>query len=150
MAERGFLWTTDLAFAGLLCLATLVLVFTYAANQYARQTDRLSGEYTRQTAQDIAESFLKNRNTDNPLLGACARDDALHRVLSNQLDPVLLHQITPKNRSGDFYIAAIRLEYFNRDPEIILDTPRTQNCQTIPRIVLIDNQKTILQLTICQ
>jgi hypothetical protein len=150
LAEKGFVFSADLAVAAiamLLLLGIALLHFDSAKENALSAGERFSLQ--RKTL-FLADSLVKNRNTGQPNLGAAAFDPAKHRVLSNELDTGLLRK-AGENAQGGSGIKEISLVQFGgKEREIFYSQESLQqDCMAVDRIVIAGGKKSIVRVTAC-
>lgn len=99
----------------------------------------------------LTESLIKNRNETLPQYGSAVFSAEKHRVLSHQLDLGLLNQI-PAGQERDnqpVFFKKIEVEPSNGPRQTVFDLERGQNCLSMERFVVWQNQKTVLRTTVC-
>jgi len=98
-----------------------------------------------------ADSLVKNRDNENPALGAAILDTQKHRVMSNEIDIALLRKAKAIN-GGGFAIKEISLEFKGGEKEIIFSEPGAApgDCIAVERAVLAEEKKAVVRMVACE
>lgn len=144
------IFTTD-AIISTIIILTATLVFSTTINANAiRQTELLKDFELEEKTLLIADAMVKNYDKNNPLLGACIFDSDKKRVLTNQLSLKRLEEAKQIN-SEKFFVKTITITKQNSTHKINLNEEDTKkHCLTAKRFALIENEKAIIQTTICE
>ena len=97
----------------------------------------------------LADSLVKNRLEENPLLGSAVFDSAKKRVLENSIDLALLEKAVPQCFGSacakKLYLrGGIDLEIFSLDLE-----KNNENCVSVERLVFVGGKKALLGVVVC-
>ena len=144
--NKGFLFYTDVMIATILILFTLTFIIFFINNITNTSITNTNNLYLEEKTIFVADSFIKNFDSNNSLLGACAIDIDKKRILSNQLNPTLFNNIKPLNLN-DFFIKKIWIQPQNKI--LFSQNKNSNNCISIKRFVLINGTKTLIYFTGC-
>ncbi|MFH1586419.1 MAG: hypothetical protein ABID38_01020 [Candidatus Diapherotrites archaeon] len=153
IGERGLIFSLDLAVAVMVMFAIAFLILLHSASlieNNASLQNRLSLE---RKAIYLADSLVKNRSPENPLLGSASYNPLLKRVETNKIDYSLLKSISDKNFGlNGISISLLEIEYKNREKEKIIENPLSGECISVERFVLMQKilpEKALLRLVVC-
>jgi len=96
----------------------------------------------------LLDAMAKNRNEENPALGAAVYNAEKRRVEENNIDIALLKQANPLV-SGGIILKKISLHYKNGETKTILETTGGENCLAAGRVVLAGGKKALLEGVVC-
>ncbi len=147
--QKGQIFGIDAMIAFTIMLFCVLVFATSTANQSQKTQNNLLHYELEEKTFLIADSLVKNRDENNPLLGACIIDYDKKRVLTNQLDYTLL-QNAKSAEFGDIYAKQITLEQNNNTQIIRLADKNSSECITAKRFAKISGEKTIIGVTICR
>ena len=147
ITSKAFLFSLDLMIAFLLLT---VILFASLAHSFFLVNNALHASASvalEQKAIALADSLVKNRNVENPLLGSAVLDPARHRVLSNVMDASLLARLEPQALGG------VRVsQAYVRDSlsfRVLFSEDASGACVTVERVILLEGVKA-LGLVVCR
>ena len=146
---RGFVFSLDALGAFLILLAMVFLMLGALDNAVAAKAEENRNFSLKKNALFLADSLVKNRDENNPLLGAAVFDAGKKRVLSNELDFGLLKEIGGIDANG-FFVKTVSLEWKDANRETIFSSGKPgANCVSAERFVLANNRKAKLTVRVC-
>ncbi|MGI6589080.1 MAG: hypothetical protein ACOX1V_00230 [Candidatus Iainarchaeum sp.] len=149
--QRGIIFSTDATINFVIILFTL-LIFTLTLSNTINSTKKeLTQLELDQKAIFITDSLIKNQNTNQPLLGGCIYDEEKKRVLTNNIDYLKIKEASGL-KINNFFVESITLEFLktNQTEKIIYSTKQTNQCTSVKRFVVTNNQKTIIEVRVCK
>ena len=144
--EKGAIFSLDAAIAFALTLLSLLAFASALGNHSSQITGQEESVFLQEKTLMVADSFVKNYNPENGLLGACAVDPEKRRVKSNELDSRNFAGIRPF-AAGSFFVKKVSVpaKGFARE----LDARQGKQCLTVRRFVLVDGEKAIVEVEGC-
>ena len=144
--QKGAIFSLDAAIAFSLALLS-ALVFACALGNYS---SGLVGEeesiFLQEKTMMVADSFVKNRNPENALLGACTVDPDKKRVRSNELGSEAFEGIRPLSMDG-FFVKRVSVPAKGFSKE--LDARKGSRCIVVKRFALVDGEKAVIEVEGC-
>ena len=147
MYNKGFIFYTDVMIATVLILFTMTFLIFFVNNATNTAINGTQNKYLESKTIFVADSFVKNFNSNNSLLGSCAFDFDKKRILSNQLSVLNFVNIKPLNLD-DFFIKEILVENISKT-KIFSQEKNSNTCITIKRFVLVEGIKSMIYFTGC-
>ncbi len=142
--EKGFVFSLDLAIAFIAMLLMLSLMLSQLEilkNNKIADVERVE---LQRNAFFAIDSMTKNRDEERPLLGLASYDAEKHRVLSNEIDTVLL-----KNAKSvlfeKFFISSISVGNIKK----VFEEPG-KKCISVDRLVFANGNKELLEAVVCE
>jgi hypothetical protein len=145
--NKGFIFYTDVMIATILLLFTLTFLIFFINNTTNTAINSTQNKYLESKTIFVADSFIKNFNPNNSLLGACTFNTDKKRILSNQLSLLNFVNIKPLNLD-DFFIKEILIENILKT-KIFYQEKDSNTCITIKRFVLVNGLKSKIYFTGC-
>lgn len=96
----------------------------------------------------VLDAIVKNRNEENPALGAAVFNAEKHRVEENKIDIALLRQANPLV-TKNVLLKRIELHFKDGESKTILETANGENCLAASRMVLVEGKKALLEGVVC-
>ncbi len=148
MGEQGLLFSMDLlcTFFGI-CLIALVSM-QCIHNSIEANAEQLRGFELEKNTIMLLDIMVKNRNEQNPALGAAVFNAEKHRVEENKIDTALLKQANPLV-AKNVLLKKISLQFKDGEKKTILETASGKNCLAITRMVLVEGKKALLEGVVC-
>jgi len=125
IGENGFAFSLDLMIAFLALLLMLSLMLAQLDLLKGQAIESIEGIALQRKAIFLIDSMVKNRNEENPGLGSALFDAQKHRILQNELDPILLGRARAEIESGE-------------------------NCLSLDRIVLVNGKLEKAGVRVCE
>jgi hypothetical protein len=130
-------------------LISLVL-FVFALNNYSdKAVQNIETFELEEKALLIADSFAKNFDKNNTLLGACIYDSDKKRVKTNEISSVNI-QNSKSVIFGNIFVKSITYTKGSETKTLTLSTKNSVDCISAKRFVLIDGEKAIIQILTCR
>ncbi len=151
-SKKGFIFTSDAIITTIIILFAIFVFIFLINNNLALASQFEKEKYLEEKTIFVADSFVKNFDSENSLLGACKINNERKRVLSNEINSENFSKIFSLE-INDFFIEKIEFENaFQKN--IIYQNKETQNfttnnCISIKRFVLLENIKTIFYFKGC-
>jgi len=149
--ERGAIFSLDAAIAFTITLFAIIAFCTMLAN-YSSATIQNENEFLlQQKTMAVADSFVKNYNPTNALLGACIIDSEKKRVKENELSSLNFANINPL-KAGEFFVRNIGVRLVSNGNLLfskVLDAREENNCLTVKRFALVDGQTAAIEIQGC-
>lgn len=146
--EKGFIFSMDLIIACIIILFSILWFVIFINNNLTLTINFETEKYLEAKTIFIVDSFIKNFNEENTLLGSCKFDESKKRILSNELNSNYFSNIK-KIDINNFFIKKIETKN-NFDSKIIyFEEQNSKNCISIKRFILLDNIKNIIIFTGC-
>ena len=145
---KGFALSLDLAFATIALLLMLFLIASANASKSRAELSTANMFALEKNVFFIADSILKNRS-DNALLGAALFDEEKRRVKSGELDSAMFRNAIGLNQNEFFVKSVLVNKNDGKRPLFSQDLP-TGNCIVAERLAIIDKEKAILEVTVCE
>ena len=145
--NKGFIFYTDVMIATILLLFAITCLIFFINNNTNFAITNTESNYLESKTIFVADSFIKNLNPTNTMLGACKHDLDKKRILSNQLSILNFVNIKPLNLD-DFFIKEIIVENIIKT-KIFSQEKNSNNCITIKRFVLVEGIKSKIYFTGC-
>ncbi len=142
--QRGFVFSLDLAIAIIAMLLMLSLMLSQLEILKNKEIENVERIELQRNAFFAIDSMTKNRDEERPLLGLALYDSEKHRVLSNEIDTILLKDAKPvlfKN----FFISRISIG----EIEKMFEEPG-EKCISADRLVLVNGKKKLLEAVVCE
>jgi hypothetical protein len=147
ITNKGFVFTTDLIFTIMILLVMLLVFVIFINNHINFFVQQEKNTYLEEKTIFTADSFVKNYNEENAMLGACFSDDLKKRVLSNEINSLNFSKIKQLELT-DFFIKKIIVK--NIFEKTIFESPaQSKNCFSIKRFVFVDNIKSEITFLGC-
>jgi hypothetical protein len=147
--EKGQIFGIDAMLSFTIMLFCVLIFAINLSNHSQNALNNLLDFELEEKAILITDSLIKNRDENNPLLGACIVDYDKKRVLENIIDKDLLRKAKTASFEGIF-AKQIKINQNGTEESIILDKRNTTQCISVKRFVLIDAQKAVLEAMICR
>lgn len=144
ISNKGFIFTTDLIITIILLLFCLLAFALTIGSQINFLEEREKSLFLEEKIIFIADSFVKNFDEENALLGACKIDLEKKRVLSNELNSASFSNIK-QIKSEKIFIKNIIIG----EKVIFSDSKTAKNCFSVKRFVLVDGIKKIIFMNGC-
>ncbi len=151
--QKGIIFSTDAMLAFSITLL-MILGFAIALGNYSeRMSEKSESFFLEEKTFMVADSFVKNYNSENTMLGACIVDYEKKRVKSNWIDSTNFEEIKQVDINGFFVKEIVAksniTEKTPSEKHIFLDNFEGKNCLKVERFVLIDGEKAIIQIEGC-
>jgi len=141
---RGFVFSLDLAIAFIAMLLMLFLMLSQLEILKNKEIENIERIELQRNAFFAIDSMAKNRDEERPLLGLALYDVEKHRVLSNEIDTMLLENAKPvlfKN----FFISSVSAGKIEKVFE-----KSKQKCISVNRLVFMNEKKEMLKVVVCE
>ncbi|MBS3061168.1 MAG: hypothetical protein J4215_01135 [Candidatus Diapherotrites archaeon] len=148
--DRGMIQSFDLLFCVLVALMTMHFFLLFLQFQlHGIEENQANWKQTR-IAHAVLDSLVKNHNPDQPVLGSARLDTERHRVISNEIDPVLLNRIAFRPNGMSFTVRQLAIRFFDGQTQFLIaeQTPQ-KDCRPVERVITIHGKKGILFAEIC-
>jgi hypothetical protein len=148
--SRGIIFSFDIIITFLIILFGIT-VFVFAlhnnTNSFVKNVDDF---FLEEKTIFVADSFVKNFDPTNALLGSCVIDLEKRRVKSNELASANFSNLKSLGIES-FFVKRVSYRVLgNTSEQIIYSSARQSlNCLTAKRFVLIDAQKALVFVTGC-
>lgn len=146
--KSGFAFSVDLlcAFIGI-CLISLVSI-QFVHNSVEANAKQLRDFELEKNAVMLLDAMVKNRNAENPSLGAAVFDGEKHRAMENNIDLDYLKQANPAIAKNVF-LKSLELVFKDGARKTIIESPFGKNCLGVSRLVLVGGKKALLEGVVC-
>jgi len=141
---RGFVFSLDLAIAFIAMLLMLSLMLSQLEILKNKEIENIERIELQRNAFFAIDSMTKNRDEERPLLGLALYDAEKHRVLSNEIDTVLLENAKPV-LFENFFISSISAGKIEK-----LFEKSGQKCISVDRLVFMNGKKEMLEVVVCE
>jgi hypothetical protein len=147
--EKGIVFFTDTIFSSIIMLViTLVFVF-FISNQINIYFQEEKNFFLEEKTIFLADSFVKNFDSNNSLFGVCKVDLEKKRVLSNELTNVNFSNIK-QIELENYFVKEIKIKYFVGGEKIIFsDLFVGRECFAVRRFVFVDDKKAEIHFRGC-
>lgn len=97
------------------------------------------------------DSLVKNHSAEQPADGAAAWSGLRHRATSNNMEKSLLQAVghLQEAEPTSVFFQELMLIDENGVLEKLLETPRSENCLLVERLVVIESKAFLLKGTVC-
>ena len=147
--KRGFIFSIDLAVSFIAMLLMVLLILMHASVLKEQQVESINKFDLQRNAIFLADSMVKNNDALQPLLGSALFDAEKHRVLSNNLDGILLSRAEQFEKEG-FFVSRVSFKDEFGIEQGFFDGPAGKNCIALDRLVLLDGRKGLLAVSVCE
>ena len=144
IAGKGFVFSLDLAIAFIAMLLMLSLMLSQLEILKNREIADIERVELQRNAFFAVDSMAKNRDLERPLLGLALYDKEKHRVLSNEIDTMLLEKAKPVLFES-FFISSVSLGEIEKVFE-----EQGEKCIAASRLVLANEKKEMLEAVVCE
>ncbi len=141
---RGFVFSLDLAIAFIAMLLMLSLMLSQLEILKNKEIENIERIELQRNAFFAIDSMTKNRDEERPLLGFVLYDVEKHRVLSNEIDTMLLENAKPV-LFETFFISSVSVAEIKK----VFEEPG-QKCISVDRFVFVNKKKEILEAVVCE
>jgi len=129
----------------------MLLVATIMLNKISLDARAMEGQIKKIELQRnailILDAMTKNRNTQNPALGAACLDEEKKRVMQNEIDPKLIEKAKPIETDS---VETTRLTIKAGEEKTIFQKQGRGNCITLNRAITINGKTGTIELTTCE
>jgi hypothetical protein len=126
------------------------LIFVSALNNYAQAMKASIEQFEfEEKALLIADSFVKNFDSNNTMLGACIYDSDKKRVKTNVLSSENISRATSIS-FGSIFTKSITYTSKSLDKTFLLKDTNSNECISAKRFVLIEGETAIIQILTCR
>jgi hypothetical protein len=152
MNNKGIIFSTDTTISFILALFTLLIFTLFLSNIILAQEREIKQTELDEKALFMADSLVKNQNEENATLGACFYDSDKKRVLTNSIDYITLKTNSKQVETGNFFVKQIKIKFIktNQIEVIKLSEQSSNECTTVKRFTLINNEKSTTEVTVCK
>lgn len=150
-SQKGIIFSTD-ALLSFVIILFIILIFTINLSNIINSAEKeLTKLELDQKAIFITDSLVKNQNLNNPLLGACIYDEEKKRVISNNLDYLMLKN-SKELKIMEYFVESISINFLrtNQTEKITYLNEKTKECTSVKRFLLINNEKAIMEVKVCK
>lgn len=137
MKSKGIYFSFDFLVAFILLLLCLLLILQNTSALVEKTVLKQKETQLTMTGLFLLDSLIKNRDDENPLMGAAFFNADLKRVEQNTVDLELLSKITQKNDFEEFFLKSVYVKYKNFEKKYLLEKNEGKNCFGVERFVLI-------------
>lgn len=149
ITNKGLIFSTDLIITVSIMLFSIFFFLIIINNNFQQNIEFEKEKYLESKTIFVADSFVKNFNENNTLLGACIIDFEKKRVLSNEINSNNFSKIKELEIT-DFFIKKISYKnYFEEKTFYENKLKKPKNCVSISRFVLLNSIKSIITFTGC-
>ncbi len=141
---KGFVFSLDLAIAFIAMLLMLSLMLSQLEILKNKEIENIERIELQRSAFFAIDSMIKNRDEERPLLGFALYDAEKHRVLSNEIDAILLKNTKPV-LFENFFISSISVAKIEK----VFEKPG-KKCISVDRLVFVNRKKEILEVVVCE
>lgn len=135
--EKGFVFSIDAAAAFVLALCIISLALNATAESIKEKAESEKQFELWKNLVFIADSVVKNNDSENSLLGSAVFDSEKHRVKSNELDVFLLKKAS-EIENKELELKQVKIVFENSEEKVFFrKNPEKHNCLAVERIVLI-------------
>ena len=142
--QRGFVFSLDLAIAIIAMLLMLSLMLSQLEILKNKEIENVERIELQRNAFFAIDSMTKNRDEERPLLGLALYDSEKHRVLSNEIDSLLLKNAKPV-LFENFFISSVSVGKIEKVFE-----KSGQKCISVNRLVFMNGKKEMLEVVVCE
>jgi len=148
--SRGIIFSFDIIITFIIILFGIT-VFVFAmhnnTNLFVKNVDDF---FLEEKTLFVADSFIKNFDPTNALLGACVVDLEKRRVKNNELTSANFSNLKSLEIEG-FFVKRVSYRFLgnNREQIIYSSTKQSKNCLSVKRFVLIDGTKALVLVEGC-
>jgi hypothetical protein len=148
IGRKGFIFSTDLIITIILMLFVLTIFIIITSNNFNFSISFEKEKYLEAKVIFVADSFVKNFNTENSLLGASYYCVDRKRILENEISSSNFSNIKQLD-FDDFFIKSITVKNFS-EKNIFFDNRQDfRGCISIKRMAFVDNIKSIITFRGC-
>ena len=144
LGGKGFVFSLDLAIAFIAMLLMLSLMLSQLEILKNREIADIERIELQRNAFFAVDSMAKNRDLERPLLGLALYDAEKHRVLSNEIDTMLLEKAKPV-LFENFFISSVSIGKIEK----LFEEPG-EKCISVNRLVLANGKKEMLEAVACE
>ena len=147
---KGFVISFDAMISSLILITIVILLFSVFSSNVSNAKDRLNENEKELFLFSLSEAIIKNRNTEQPIIGSAYYNSEKQRVESNVLDEELLKKIIPQ-QFGKFYLSEVYTRT-TTEKNVFFSTKKN-NCLVQERFIILKNiteQKAILGVILCE
>jgi len=150
--QKGIIFSIDATISFVIALISILIFVLYLSNIVLSEERNIEQIELDQKAIFIADSMVKNQNSDNALLGACNYDIDKKRVITNNLNYTQIKTNSKPITIGNFFVKNIVITFVNTNQKetIILSEKNSNNCTNVKRFALVDNFKAIIEVKTCK
>jgi hypothetical protein len=149
---KGFVISFDASFTAFILFCMVFLLCSKAFSSISFSSGANANLFLQEKALFISDSFVKNSNPENYFLGSAFYDSAKKRIISNKIDSFAVSKLS----SQSYLLSGIKvssLSFQNPYTHSQISKPvfsyETKNCVVVKRFVLFNEQKTLVELKIC-
>ena len=146
--NRGFIFSIDALIAFTIMLFSLLVFVIILSNSTTQLVKSTENFYLEEKTIFVADSFVKNFDTENSLLGACVFDLEKKRIKSNELTRTNFANMH-KLQIDDFFVKQVIIKTHLKEERIFFDARNEKECVTVKRFVILDGEKAIVLLEGC-
>lgn len=147
VAAKGFAFSFDLAISVIAMFLMLSLMLASFEAAKEGEIARVKKIELQGKAVFLIDAMAKNRNLEQPLLGSAMYDAERHRVLTGEIDIVLLEKAR-QLESEKFFVKSVSLKGM-QEKTIVLGE-EGKECISLDRIVLANGEKAMLGMILCE
>jgi len=130
-----------------ICLISLVSI-QFLSSSIEAQLKQLKDFELEKNAVMLIDTMVKNRNEENPALGAAVFNGEKLRVEENNIDLELLKRLNPIV-SQSVFVKKIELLFKDGARKTIIENSLGENCLGVERFVLVEEKKALLRCVVC-
>ena len=142
--NRGAIFTIDALMSLIILLFMIFGAMLFLNNQVLGYTKSRDYFFLEEKTIFVADSLIKNFNSENTLLGSCIYDIEKHRVRSNELALVNILLVKPFS-VGNFFVKSISFNGFEKK----MNDRFSENCVSVKRMAFVDGIKKVVLVTGC-
>jgi hypothetical protein len=146
--EKGIIYSLDALISFLIMLFACLVFAVILANNATQLEKNIYFFELEEKAMLIADSLVKNLDTNNSLLGACTYNTNTKRVESNKIDLELLFRAKQID-SNKFIVKRITVND-GKKTELNLSSAVLAECIAVKRFVLADGKKAVIEVETCR
>jgi hypothetical protein len=147
--DRGMIFSLDAGVAFTITLIGILLFTNTFANSGQRAVENTESIEVEEKTLMIADALVKNYDENNTLLGSCVVDYEKKRVKSNELTLENIKKAKPIEL-GNIFVEEIRVNTELLKETIKLEEKKSNECYSVKRFVLIDNEKGTIEVKTCK
>ncbi len=147
-SKKGFIFSTDFIIAFIIILFIITSFIIIVTNNTRISINFEEQIYLEGKTVFVADSFVKNYNENNTMLGACVVDFERKRVLSNEISSENFSKIR-QLEIDDFFVKKISTVKNGVEQIIFFEQKNSEKCITAKRFALVDGMKKIVLLKGC-
>jgi hypothetical protein len=147
--KKGIIFFTDAIISSAIMLVIILVFVFFITNKINILVQEEKHFFLEEKTIFLADSFVKNFDSENAMLGACKIDLKKKRILSNEIDSLNFGNIKAKH-FDNFFIKEIIIDFFYEKRErIFFDSFEGKECFSVRRFAFVDNKKAGIEFKGC-